>query len=124
MVSSERSYSTLVYVAFPLTLLWAALWVWLGVADSVAGGAGILGFTLHVSIPGLIFLFAIFIPLRWEKFGGEMLLAVGIIIALLSAAQGDRDPMIKLVRTLVLCLPPIVGGLLFLVDARAHRTLN
>jgi len=103
-----------------LALLWAAFWVWFGLASGIAEGAGFIGTIIHTASPGLILLASALLPWWNAKIGGGLLIIEGLIIAIAyPLIFGSRFPVSTVIYVLLtMSLPPLVAGFLFLLNYR------
>jgi hypothetical protein len=99
-----------------LTVLWALFWTWFGLASGFAEQLPGSAIAAHAALPGLLFLLLAVIAWRWEFTGGVLLIIAGLnLVVYYPLAFGDRFPQTMVVATtLMLAVPPIVGGLMFL----------
>jgi hypothetical protein len=108
--SGERWSRWLRYSARALALIWACWWTLFGLLSGAGEGYNLSGILLHATVPGLVFLAAAVIAWRWEAIGGVLLLLAGL--GTLIVFWYARTPQ----GFLLLTLPPLVAGLLFLVS--------
>lgn len=104
-----------------LSLAWGVFWAWFGFAAGVAEYAS-LGDIAMQMLPGLIFLAVSLIAWRAPVAGGVMLIAMAFVVfaAYWSGADIHAGPR-EHVTALLLALPPLLSGLLFLATAPAAR---
>ncbi len=102
-----------------LTLLWGLIWALFGLLSGLGEGMDVVGTVVHVTVPGLIFLATALLAWRYEKLGAAVLLAEGCIVAisypLVFRAMSASTVIFVL---LTMALPPLIAGLLFLLDWR------
>ncbi|MEN6537527.1 MAG: hypothetical protein ABFD60_16825 [Bryobacteraceae bacterium] len=109
----------IVFIARGLAILWAVFWLFFFVAESWVWHTPAL-----VAAPwagaGLLFVMLALIPWRWERGGGRLLVAVGVLLGVAYAIWAPAGLSIasRAITTIVLGGPPILAGLLFL---RGHR---
>ncbi len=101
------------YTARTLALLWGAFWAWFCVASAIGEKSGSLGGWMHI-IPGLIFLFTALIAWKWEKPGGALMIAEGLLASVFFHVWEPKGIFL----VLVLVLPAIAAGVLFLLSGR------
>ncbi len=108
-------------VARVLSLAWAIFWAWFGFASGVAEYASV-GEVFLQTLPGLLFLGVSLFARKNPAAGGAMLLTLAIVVfcAYWSsvAAEGAAD---GIGTAVLLSLPPLMSGALFLAVAPAHR---
>ncbi|MFN7925443.1 MAG: hypothetical protein U0Q16_35415 [Bryobacteraceae bacterium] len=121
-LANAPAHTALVIAAEAVVVSWALFWMAFGAAGAWNAEAKWTALAVHVTLPGLVFLAAALVALRWPGFGGELLVGLGVIVALLSAAAEVRNPLTKYATTVLLALPPLVAGSFFLVDARFQAT--
>jgi hypothetical protein len=109
-----------IWIARILSLAWAAWWLFFAVASGIAEGSSTSGVIMHALLgpPAVAFLVVAILAWRWERLGGVLLVATGIGmgIAHYTMAHGRF-----LVATLLLAIPPLIAGLLFLIVALKSR---
>jgi hypothetical protein len=110
-------------IARALSLLWAAFWVWFGVASGVGEGFNAAGTLVHAAAPGLIFLGSALLAWRVELIGGIGLIAEGLLVCALypMMASGRLPSQAVSFVLLTMGAPPLVAGSLFLLHWRASR---
>lgn len=102
-----------------LALLWGLYWVWFGVSVWGLGQARGAGLVMAVAWPGLVFLVSAIVAWRWQTVGAIVLLAEGALTAIAYPLAARNMPVRTLVFLLLLMsLPPLVAGALFLVSRR------
>ena len=101
-----------------LALSWAGLWMFFFVAESWATHTPLRNALPWVGL-GLLFIIVAVAAWRWERTGGLLLFAVGLLAAVLYALRPPEQlPLAgRVVTTLFFGVPPVAAGLLFL----AHR---
>ena len=107
-----------------LTLLWVLFWALFGLLSGLGEGMDVVGTVVHVTVPGLIFLATALLAWRYEKLGGAVLLAEGCIVAIgYPIAFQAMSVSTFIFVLLAMALPPLIAGLLFLLDWRKfHAT--
>ena len=82
----------------------------------------VLGVMYHTLVPGLIFLASAIVAWRSEKVGGSILIVEGLAVSLLYPIifRNMASPTVFFVL-LTMALPPLVAGILFLIDWRKSR---
>lgn len=104
-----------------LSLVWAGFWTWFGLASGIYEKGKPLEILLHTAVPGLVFLVSALIAWRWQAVGGVLLLLEGLVIAVgyLLMVQHSRFSLLTRIQVdLMLALPPLVSGILFLAASR------
>lgn len=104
-------------IARALALIWACGWALFGLLAGIGEGYDLVGVFRHTAFPGLAFLVVALIAWRWEIVGGILLIleACGTLFLF----WFSRTPE----GFLTLTLPPLIAGVLFIVDwIRATRT--
>lgn len=106
-------------VARVLSLAWGVFWAWFGFASGVAEYASI-GDVFLQTLPGLIFIGVSLFAWRNPAAGGAMLLALAMVVfcAYWSNVPGEADG--GLGTAVLLALPPLTSGALFLAAAPAE----
>lgn len=102
-----------------LALAWGAWWTFFGVASGIGEGIGALGTVMH-TLPGLVFLAAAFIARRWNVLGGILLVAVAIGALWFFGYLPSR---LLSITALVLGLPPLVSGAIF-IESGLRRSVG
>jgi hypothetical protein len=110
-------------IARVLSLLWAAFWVWFGVASGIGEGLTAAGTLMHTAAPGLIFLGSALLAWRVELVGGIGLIAEGLLVCVAYPvmASGRFPPQTIFFVLLTMGAPPLIAGLLFLLGWRRSR---
>jgi peptidoglycan/LPS O-acetylase OafA/YrhL len=102
-----------------LALLWAGFWTYFFVAESYSTGA-----PTRIAIAGsgtcLLLIVLAFVPWRWEKTGGFLLIAVALAVGAVYAilAPHHLTTGVKALTTALLAVPPLIAGVLFLLHRR------
>jgi hypothetical protein len=110
----------MVFIARALALVWAGFWIFFVVAESwvfrtparlVLPWAGLL----------LLFLMVALAPWRWEVTGGVLLMGVGVLAGTAYTIWPPAGlPLAsRVMTTVVFAGPPLLAGILFLIDHRA-----
>ena len=117
--ASERE-GRLLLAARVLSLAWAAWWLFFGLASALGEGLGVLGGVLHVALPGGVCLLSALLAWRWPIPGGWLLIIEGLALAVGYPwmAWGRLGGGVILLTALLLALPPLVAGALFLWGGR------
>ncbi len=117
------------HLAWTLIVLVTAFWLWFGIASAVAERLGALNSIGHIIVPGGILVVTALVAWRWPIVGAALLIAEGLFVAIAYPLTfGRRFPLFTTVMVwLTMALPPLVAGVLLLVDRRAgpeqfHRT--
>jgi hypothetical protein len=106
------------YIARAGALLWAGWWTLFGLLSGIGEGLEPGGIFMHTLMPGLLFLALAVIAWRWEVPGGILLLLAGLWS--LDMFWFARTPQ----GFLLLALPPLLAGLLLLIDWGWARTMR
>jgi hypothetical protein len=104
-----------------ILLLWAAFWVWFGLASGLSERLSPLGVAVHVAAPGLVFAVITAVAWRWERAAAWLLLAVAAgILYTYNELMGHRGPAFVLQVGSILAGPPLLAGLLFYLSWRSR----
>lgn len=113
------------WIARILSLVWAGFWVYFGLASGISEPTTergkLMDVLIHTAVPGLVFLVSALIAWWWQAVGGVLLLVEGLVIAVgyLLMTQHSRFSLLtKSQVDLMLALPPLVSGILFLAASR------
>lgn len=108
------------FTARALALLWAGFWLFFFVAESLAWRTPLHVMMIWVTL-GLVFLLVTVVAWRWEATGGVLLLVVAFVAGIAYAMRPPADlPALSVaITTVVLSVPPLVAGILFLLHHRA-----
>jgi hypothetical protein len=122
-VSHPVHATRLAYSARTLTALCALFWIWFGVASGIAEGLSPAGVVFHTA-PGVFLAAMLAVAWRWEGLGGTLLIASGLLIALLYGAMAiGRLPLGTVVFVLLtMAAPPLAAGALFLLDSERFKS--
>lgn len=95
--------------------VWAFFWTWFGMASGIAEGMTIPGTLVHMA-PGLAFTALTWFAFRNEFAGGVALLAISLLMFVYYPLfAGAGPPGVIAASALLLGLPPLVAGLMFLI---------
>lgn len=98
-----------------ILMLWAGTWAQFLISQALVWRSAIGNTTLWIAL-GLAFVLLALVPWRWEPQGGALLMVCGL--ALLLAYQlwppTQLRPGIQALLAMLLTLPPLFTGLLFL----------
>ncbi|MCL5745942.1 MAG: hypothetical protein M1541_18790 [Acidobacteria bacterium] len=119
-MSLPRS-NLLVYCARALVALWAAFWIWFGLASGLGEGLDFTGVLLHAAVPGLVFAFLALVAWHWETAGGSLLILIALLIAGAYPKMMAGNPRVIFPTIVVLALPPLVAGILFVAHSRGKQ---
>jgi hypothetical protein len=110
-------------IARVLSLLWAAFWVWFGIASGIGEGLTAAGTFVHTAAPGLIFLGSALLAWRVELVGGIGLIAEGLLVCVAYpvVASGRFPPQTVFFVVLTMGAPALIAGVLFLASWRGSR---
>jgi hypothetical protein len=104
-------------VARVVSLGWGIFWAWFGFASGVAEYASV-GDTLLQTLPGLIFIGVSLLAWKHPAPGGTLLVSMAIVVfTAYWADAGTAPPVHGLGTALLLALPPLTSGVLFLAPA-------
>ncbi|MCC6443024.1 MAG: hypothetical protein IT210_06135 [Armatimonadetes bacterium] len=104
------------WVARGLALLWAGWWVFFGAASGIGEKLTLPGILLHTTVPGLAFLVSALLLWRFEAVGAFLLIAEGLLIAVVYPMMAKRFPVSAILFVLAtMALPPLLAGLLSLL---------
>jgi hypothetical protein len=114
----EKKYIWQCRGAWILIIVAIVFWLWFGIGSALVEGGGWFNWFMHLLIPGGIFIFSAAVAWRWEKIGAilftfEGVVATGIIVVALFSRR--LYPSTLLMMLITLALPPLIGGILFLV---------
>ena len=98
------------YAARALTMLWAGWWTLFGLLAGIGEGLDPVGVFMHVVVPGLVFLVAALIAWRWEPVGAALLVLEGLATPFWFWFARTPEGF------LLLALPPLLAGGLFIAD--------
>ena len=96
-----------------ILFLWAGWWTIFGVVAGIGEGYDWRGVILHTTVPGLIFLAAAFLAMRWRRTGAVILILLGLSTFGFFWFAWTPEGF------LLLAAPPLVAGLLLLSN-RSH----
>lgn len=110
-------------LAWTLIVLVTAFWLWFGIASAVAERLGALNWIGHIVVPGGVLVVTALVAWRWQIAGASLLVAEGVFVAIAYPLTfGRRFPLFTTVMVwLTMALPPMIAGVLLLVDRRAAR---
>ncbi|MGB9610287.1 MAG: DUF7670 domain-containing protein [Bryobacteraceae bacterium] len=104
-------------VARVVSLGWGVFWAWFGFASGVAEYASVADIFLQ-TLPGLIFIAVSLLAWRHPAPGGTLLVALAIVVFTAYWAGAENGPAAQGLATgLLLALPPLTSGVLFLASA-------
>lgn len=104
-------------VARVISLGWGVFWAWFGFASGVAEYASV-GDILLQTMPGLIFIAVSLLAWKHPAPGGALLVALAIVVFTAYWAGAETAPAVSGLGTaLLLSLPPLTSGILFLAAA-------
>jgi len=101
------------------SLVWAGFWMWYGAMSAVEDELPLLGVYHDLAWPGLVFFASAIVPWRWERAGGIILIVVSVLLFIIYPVFWSYLPLdVKLLTLLVLAVPPMVSGILFVIARR------
>ncbi len=103
--------------------VWAFFWTWFGMASGIAEGMSIPGTLAHM-VPGLAFTALVAVSFRHEMVGGLVLMLASFLIFVYYPFwfAGQSAAGVVVATSLLLGLPPLVAGMLFVMHHGAdHR---
>lgn len=104
------------FTARTILVLWAAFWIWFGVASALSEGLPTAGIVAHAALPGLLFAAIALLAWRSERAAGILLLAIaGMILLAYDSMMGQNGLLFVLEVGSILAGPPALAGLLFLM---------
>lgn len=104
-------------VARVVSLGWGVFWAWFGFASGVAEYASVADVLLQTT-PGLIFIAVSLLAWKHPAPGGALLVALAIVVFTAYWAGAETAPAVSGLGTaLLLSLPPLTSGVLFLAAA-------
>ncbi len=113
---------TILYTARGLAAVWAAFWIWFGLASGIAEKLDFTGILVHTAVPGLLFLLIAAVAWESELTGGILLVVMGAAVGITYPILFHNKPLAMQIPTVLsLALPALVAGVLFLVHGRISR---
>ena len=111
-----------------VAILWAGFWCYFFVAESIAS-ASALGIAIAWISVGLLFVALALVPWRWERVGGLLLVTAGTLLLIAYAIwpPAHLTSGARAITALILGVPPLLAGMLFLLHRRAvlhHRGMR
>ncbi len=101
-----------------LVLVWAAFWLWFGIASSVGERESVGGTLAHI-LPGLGFLIVGVLAFAWQIKAAILLVAMGLAVGILYPLYATNMPLMTIVfMEMTMALPPLVAGILLLFGRR------
>ncbi|MBM3735825.1 MAG: hypothetical protein FJW39_08575 [Acidobacteria bacterium] len=96
--------------------VWAFFWTWFGMASGIAEGAGIPGTLVHMA-PGLLFTALVWTAWRHETAGGLALLMASFLVFVYYPflAGPHLATHVAVASVLLLGLPPLIAGMMFVM---------
>ncbi len=106
-----------------LMLAIIAFWLWFGIASSMGERLGIANWIAHLLLPGGLLLGILALARRWPASGGVILALAGLLVCVgYPLTVGQRFPIETSVFVVLLMgVPPLLAGVLFVVSERARR---
>jgi hypothetical protein len=114
-------------VAWILVIVAIVFWLWFGIGSAMVEEGGWFNWLMHILIPGGIFILGALITLRWQRVGGVVLTIMGftaIAMSLIGFIRGATALAAMIMMLLTLSFPPLISGILFLVDARRAKVVS
>jgi hypothetical protein len=97
-----------------ILLVWAAFWVWFGLASGLNEHLSWQGLLIHTAAPGLVFALMAALAWRYERVAAWLLLAVAAgILYTYNEMMGHWGLLHVLQVGSILAGPPLLAGLLF-----------
>jgi hypothetical protein len=110
------------WIARLLAGFWRVLWTGAGLAEGIKEGMSVGGTVLHSFAPGGVFLATAIVAWLSDEAGCVLLLDEGISLCVLyPMSVRTVSTNLSIPVLLVLCAPPIVAGLLFLIEWARNR---
>ena len=120
---THSTHPVLFYSARVLAVLWAAFWIWFGLASGIAEGLPPRGVLIHTAVPGLFFALLVVVAWRWETLGGILLVAASLFVFVVYPMLFRRlPPLVIFLTLLTMAVPPLVAGILLLLDSWLSKT--
>jgi hypothetical protein len=114
---TQSTHPVLFCSARVLAVSWALFWVWLGFASGIAEGETVRGVVVHTAVPGLFFALLVVVAWRWQTLGGVLLVLAGLFAFVVYPILFHRLPPLTIFLTLLtMAVPPLVAGILLLMD--------
>jgi hypothetical protein len=113
--------------AWILVIISIIFWLWFGVGSAMVEADGWFNWLMHLMIPGGIFILSAVVAWRCKAVGGILYALEGVVAtAFLTVAllTGRSNPSTLLLMVLTLALPPLIGGILFLICAQQRQTMG
>lgn len=111
-------------VARAVSLGWGIFWAWFGFASGVAEYASVGDVFLQMT-PGVLFIAVSLLAWKHPAPGGALLMALAIVVFTAYWAGADTAPALNgLATALLLSLPPLMSGALFLATAPQQDSRN
>jgi hypothetical protein len=114
-------------VAWILVIVAIVFWLWFGIGSAMVEEGGWFNWLMHILIPGGIFILSALITLRWQRVGGAVLSIMGvtaIAMSLIGFIRGATALATMIMMLLTLSFPPLISGMLFLLDARKAKAVS
>lgn len=109
------------WTARVLSLAWGGWWTFFGLASGIGEKMNAAGILLHAAVPGLIFLALAIVAWKWELAGGIIVLIIGLVLFLTYPLVMRMPPTVVVTVLLMLALPPLVAGVLFVLGWRMKK---
>jgi ABC-type uncharacterized transport system permease subunit len=103
-----------------LALVWAGWWTFFGIASGIGEKMSPAGVFAHATLPGLIFCGSVAIAWWKESIGGIVLLLEGVVALIAYPLMTYHNFPLSTIAFVILtmALPPLLAGLLLIVDGR------
>jgi hypothetical protein len=110
--------------AWILVIIAIVFWLWFGIGSAYVERAGPVNWLMHILVPGGIFMLTALMAWRWEGIGGalftlEGIVALGFIVR--AFLWGRFTTSTLMLMCLTLALPPLLAGILFLLNGYQSR---
>ena len=121
--AESKSHKTWICaLARVLAVIWGSFWALFGLLSGLGESTEPLGVLFHMTVPGFVFLATVIVAWSHEKTGGMVLMVEGLLVGvaypLMFSAMATSTIVFVL---LAMALPPVVAGVLFMLDSRKHH---
>jgi len=120
---THSTHPLLFYSARVLAVSWALFWIWFGLASGIAEGLPPRGVLIHTAVPGLFFALLVVVAWRWKTPGGILLVLASLFVFVAYPTLFRRlPPLVIFLTLLTMAVPPLVAGILLLLDGWLSKT--